>query len=146
MWILKFIPDWVFYGIFFLGLLGLLTTYLLKFIPIPVIRVYQQPIQLVAILLVSIGTFMSGAVWNENAWKNRVAELEKQVAETAIKSQELTSKTNAKYIERTKVIKEKSDEIIKVIDREVVKYNETCKLPAEVIKLHNTAAKGLVNE
>ena len=41
----------------------------------------------------------------------------------------------------TKVIKEKSDNNIKYIDREVVKYDNTCVLPKEFIKAHNEAAQ-----
>jgi hypothetical protein len=142
MWLIKFLPDWTFYAIFFIGVIGLLATYLLKFIPIPSIALYRTPIQLGSVVLVAIGTFMSGALWNEDAWKARVAELEKQVAEASVQSEKVTTKYVTKYVDRTKVIKEKGEQIVQLIDREVVKYDNTCKLPSEVIKLHNEAAKG----
>lgn len=142
MWLLKFLPDWIFYGIFFVGIVGLTVTYLLKYIPIPAISIYKVPVQLASIALVVLGTFMCGAVWNENAWKLRVAELEKQVVETQAKSEQVNIQTVTKYVDRTKVIREKGEQIVQVIDREVVKYNDTCKLPSDVVKLHNDAAKG----
>lgn len=142
MWLLKFLPDWIFYGIFFLGIAGLVVTYTLKYIPVPAISVYKVPLQLASIALVVIGTFMTGAVWNENAWKARVAELEKQVVEVQAKSEQVNIQTVTKYVDRTKVIREKGEQIVQVIDREVVKYNDTCKLPNDVVKLHNEAAKG----
>jgi hypothetical protein len=142
MWLIKFLPDWIFYAILFAGILGLLATYLLKFIPIPSIALYRTPIQLASIVLIVIGTFMSGALWNEDAWKARVAELEKQVAEASVQSEKVTTKYVTKYVDRTKVIKEKGEQIVQLIDREVVKYDNTCKLPSEVVKLHNEAAKG----
>ena len=43
MWILNWLPNWIFYGIFFAGLLGLLATYVMKFIPF--VYVYRTPIQ-----------------------------------------------------------------------------------------------------
>lgn len=141
MWILKFLPDWIFYAVFFLGLIGIAVTYLLRLIPIPALYMYKTPIQIGSILLIAIGTFMSGAIWNEDAWKARVAQLEKETAEAQAKSSQVTVETVTKYVDRTKVIKEKGDEIIKVIDREVVKYNDNCKIPDEVIKIHNTAAR-----
>lgn len=143
MWLFKFLPDWIFYGIFFLGVVGALVTYLLKFIPIPALRIYRTPIQIVSIVLIAVGTFMSGALWNEEAWRARVSELEKQVAETTAKSEQVTTQTVTKYIDRTKVIREQGEKIVQFIDREVVKYNDTCKLPAEAVKLHNEAAKGV---
>lgn len=142
MWILKFLPDWIFYVIFFLGVVGIAVTYLLKFIPIPTLFVYRTPIQIVSILLMAFGTFMSGAVWNEDAWKARVAKLEKDVAEAEAKAGQVTVETVTKYVDRTKVIKERGEQIVRVVDREVVKYNDICKVPDEVVKIHNSAAKG----
>jgi len=66
MWILQWLPNWIFYGIFFAGLLGLLATYIMKFIPL--VYVYRTPIQAVSVLLIAIGTYMSGAISNEEAW------------------------------------------------------------------------------
>lgn len=142
MWILKFLPDWIFYVLFFVGIVGLAVTYLLRFIPIPALYVYRTPIQLFSILLVAFGTFMSGAIWNEDAWKARVAQLEKEAAEANAKAGQVTVETVTKYVDRTKVIREKGEQIVRVIDREVVKYNDVCKMPEEVVRIHNEAAKG----
>lgn len=141
MWLLNFIPDWVFYGIFFIGLIGFAVTYLLRFIPIPSIYVYRTPIQLVSVALVAIGTFMSGAISNENAWKERVAKLEKEYAESQVKSEQVNTEVITKYITKREVIKERGEEQIRYIDKEIVKYNEICKLPKDVIVIHNNAAK-----
>ena len=70
MWILSWLPNWIFYGIFFAGLLGLLATYVMKFIPF--VYVYRTPIQAISILAIAIGTYMSGAISNEEAWQTRV--------------------------------------------------------------------------
>lgn len=141
MWILNFLPDWLFYAIFFLGLIGLAVTYLLRFIPIPSLYIYKTPIQLVSIALLAIGTFMSGAISNENAWKERVAKLEKEYAESKVESEKINSETTTQYITKREVIKQRGSDQIRYIDREIVKYNEICRLPKEVVELHNQAAK-----
>ena len=141
MWILNILPDWLFYGIFFIGLIGISATYLLKFIPIPAVYIYKTPIQLVSIGFIVVGTFMSGAVWNQNAWLEKVHALEKKVAEAEAKSEKVNTETVVKYVTKTQVIKEKGDDIVKYIDREVVKIDEQCKLPTEAVKAHNDAAK-----
>lgn len=141
MWILKWLPDWIFYGLLFLGVIGYVATYLLKFIPIPAMYVYKTPIQLVSIFLIVIGVFMSGAIHNEETWQKRVQELEVKLAEAQVNS----SKENVRIVEKvttkTQVIKENTDKNIKYIDREVVKYDNTCVLPKEFIKAHNDAAQ-----
>lgn len=141
MWILKWLPDWIFYGSLLVGLLGYASTYLLRFIPIPAIYIYKTPIQIVSIALVVIGTFMSGAIHNEAAWLARVKEMEAKVAEAEQKSQQVNTEIQTKVITKTKIIKEKGDEIVKYIDKEVVKYDNTCVIPDEFIEAINKAAK-----
>jgi len=142
MWILNFLPDWIFYGILGIGILALLATYLLRFIPIPAIYIYKTPIQLVSILLIAFGVYMMGAIANEEAWKARVAQLEKEYAESQVQSEKVNTEVVTKYITKREVVHQKGEEIVRYIDREIVKYNEVCKLPAEIIKIHNDAAKG----
>lgn len=141
MWILKWLPDWIFYGILFLGIIGYAITYLLKFIPVPALYMYKTPIQLVSIFFIVIGVFMAGAIHNEDAWLTRVRELEAKVAEAQVKSAEENVKIVEKVVTKTQVIKEKANETVKYIDREVVKYDNTCVIPKEFVKAHNDAAE-----
>jgi len=141
LWMLQLLPDWIYYGILMIGLVGLAATYLLRFIPIPTIYMYKTPIQLGSIALIAFGIYMAGAIANEQAWKDRVAKLEKEYAESQVKSEKINTETVTKYITKREVIREKGEEQIRYIDREITKYNEICRLPKEVITLHNEAAK-----
>ena len=81
MWILKWLPDWIFYGVLLLGVLGYTSTHLIKLLSfIPGIYMYKKPIELVSIGLIVIGTFMSGAIHDNNAWLERVDEMKAKVA------------------------------------------------------------------
>jgi hypothetical protein len=141
MWLIQFLPDWIFYVIFAIGVLGFLVTFLLKFIPIPAIYMYRTPIQLVSVLLIAFGVYMSGAIANEQAWKDKVAKLEKEYSESQVKSEKVNTEVVTKYITKREVIHQRGEDQIRYIDREIVKYNEVCKLPKEIITLHNDAAK-----
>ena len=76
MWILKWLPFWIFYALLGIGVLGLAATYLMRFLPIPGLYLYKTPIQLGSVALIVLGTFMSGAIHNEEAWLEKVRELE----------------------------------------------------------------------
>ena len=141
LWILQFLPDWVYYGILAIGLVGLAVTYLLRFIPIPAIFMYRTPIQLASVAMIAFGVYMSGVIANEQKWKDRVAQIEKEYEESKVKSEKVTTEVVTKYITKREVIREKGEEQIRYIDREITKYNEICKLPKEVINIHNQAAK-----
>ena len=140
MWILKWLPFWIFYAMFFAGVVGFLATYLIRFIPIPAIYIYKTPIQLVSVALIVIGVYMAGAISNEEAWLARVAELEVKVAESEAKAAQENTKIVEKIVYKDKIIKEKGETIIKYIDNEIVKYDSQCKIPEEFIKALNDAA------
>ena len=145
MWILQWLPNWIFYGIFFAGLLGLLATYVMKFIPF--VYVYRTPIQAVSVLAIVIGTYMSGAISNEEAWQTKVKEMEAKVAAAEIESQKENIKVVEKIVKKTEYITRRGQDIIQYVDREIVKYDTkfaaggVCEIPQEFIKAINTAAE-----
>ena len=149
MWILKWLPFWIFYALLGIGLLGLAVTYLLKYVPLPVLYIYKTPIQIVSIVLIVLGTYMSGAISNEEAWIARVKELEAKVEAAKVESANENTKIETKVVTKTQIIKERGNEIIKYIDKEIVKYDTKflpggeCEIPKEFISLHNKSAEAI---
>jgi hypothetical protein len=145
MWILNWLPNWIFYAIFFAGLLGLLATYVMKFIPF--VYVYRTPIQAISILAIVIGTYMSGAISNEEAWQAKVKEMEAKVAAAEVKSAKENIKIVEKVVTKTEYITRRGQDIIQYVDKEIVKYDTkfapsgVCELPKEFIKAINNAAE-----
>lgn len=147
MWILQWLPDWIFYAILVIGLIGFLVTFLLKFLPIPGLYMYRTPIQVVSLIFVVIGVYMSGAISNEQAWQARVKELEVKLAAAEAEGAKETVKIVEKVVTKQQVIKERGEEVIRYVDREIVKLDTKflpggqCEIPKEFIKALNDAAK-----
>jgi len=147
MWILKWLPFWIFYAILGIGLIGLAVTYLLKYLPIPALYIYKTSIQIGSIALIVIGTYMSGAISNEEAWIARVKELEEKVEAAQAKSEQENVKIETQVVTKTQIIKERGKDIIKFIDKEIIKYDTKflpggeCEIPKEFIQTHNKAAE-----
>ena len=145
MWILQWLPNWIFYAIFFAGLLGLVATFVMKFIPL--VYVYRTPIQAVSVVLIALGTYMAGAISNEEAWQARVKEMEAKVEAAAIESAQENVKIVEKVVKKTEYIKTRGQDIVKFIDKEIVKYDTKflpggqCEIPKEFIEAHNRAAE-----
>jgi energy-coupling factor transporter transmembrane protein EcfT len=143
MWLLAFLPDWIFYAIFILGIGLFVATIVLKFIPI--IYMKRLPIQFVSIALISIGAFMSGMAYNEMNWQLKVKEMEAKVAQSEVEAAKKNVEIVEKIIFKDRVIKERGDEVVKFIDREVVtkeeviKFVENCPVPQEIVDAHNRA-------
>ena len=147
MWLLNFLPDWFFYAILVIGILGLAATYLLKFIPVPFLYVYKTPIQLASVAAIVYGTYMAGGVAANDRWLAKVKELEAKIAIAEEKAKAQNTIIQEKIVTKTQVVKEKGDDIIKYVDREivkkeeVVKYIENCPVPKDIIDAHNAAAQ-----
>ena len=141
MWILNFLPYWIFYAILGIGVVGLAITYLLRFIPIPAIYMYKTPIQLVSILFIVYGVYMAGSIANNEAWEAKVKEVEAQLAEAQARGAEETVKIVEKVVVQKQVIKERGQDIVKYVDREVVKFDNKCEIPPAFVDVHNKAAE-----
>lgn len=135
MFLLQFLPNWVFSLIFFLGIVLYLVTKTVNFLP------QAKLVQYISIGLIFFGTYMTGAISNNNSWLKRVKELELQISKLELKSQEVTTQIVTKVLTKKQIIREKGDEIIKYVDREIVKYDDSCKIPSEVVEALNKAAK-----
>ena len=141
MWILEWLPSWIFYGILFLGLIGFLITYLLKFIPIGALYVYRTPIQIVSVILIVIGVYMAGSIANNEAWEAKVNEVQAKLAEAEARGAIETVKIVEKVVVQQKVIKERGKDIVQYVDREVVKFDNKCEIPPAFVEVHNKAAE-----
>ena len=143
IWMLSFIPDWFWTLVLISGIVGTLATWVLKFIPF--VSTYRLPIQVASIIALVAGVYFQGVIANETKWQDKIADLQKQIAEAEVKSKETNVVVQEKIVTKTKIIKEKGQDIVNYIDREVVKkeeiikYIEQCPVPKEIIDLHNQA-------
>jgi hypothetical protein len=139
MWILKFLPDWIFYFILLAGVAGLVASIVLKFIPF--ISQYRLPIQVASAVLTAFGLYMSGAISNEAAWLARVADLEKKVAAAEIKSAETNTQLVSKLAQREKEIAGRQTELKTRIQESAVIMDKECRVTADVISILNDATR-----
>jgi len=149
MWILHFLPDALILWICNIVLLaGILLTTVAFFIKnIPVINQYRMPAQVLGIALLVAGVYWRGGYAIEMEWRERVAEVEARVAAAEAQSREANTKIVTKVVTKTQVIRTRGEDIIKYVDREIVKYDEkfakggVCEIPQEFIKAINDAAE-----
>ena len=194
MWLLTLLPtEFLEFIVNAVLIIGVVSTILAFFVLnrllllLPPLASYYRIIQVVSLIILCAGIYFKGGYSVEKIWRDRVAELEAQIKVAEEKASEKNVEIQEKIVERTKVVKEKGDEIVKYVDRwntkevikeipgpervkeitkdmtaeqkkayeaeieqlrqnqgrvqEVVKYIETCPVPAELVDLHNQAAK-----
>jgi flagellar biosynthesis component FlhA len=145
MWIVEWLPSWVFTLISFAGAAGILASIFLG--AIPIISKYSLPIKVVSICVLAFGLYMMGGVANQERWEAKVKELEVKLAKAEAESQKENVKIVEKIVTKTEIVKERGRDIIRYVDREIVKYDTkfapggVCEIPTEFIKAHNDAAE-----
>lgn len=144
-WMISLIPDWFWTLVLVAGVVGILASWILKFIPF--VSTYRLPIQVSAVIALLVGIYFQGVTANEAKWQAKIVELRQQIAEAETKSKETNVIVQEKIVTKTKVIKEKGKTQIEYVDRvitqdkEVVKYIEQCPVPKVIIDAHNAAAE-----
>jgi len=166
LFILEFLPSWVFLSLFVISVLGYALTYLMYFIPSPIFYIYKTPIQIAFIVLIIFATFMYGSAYNNKTWKTKIEEIENKVTIAEERAERKNVNIQEKITESIKEIKIKGDTIIKQVQvpgperiKEIIKnmseeekktYEskitelensiKNCSVPQLIIESHNEAA------
>ena len=135
MWFFNFIPETLFYLLFLCAGTGYVVS---LFLPHPVL---QKQAKIASVISLAVSIYLLGMLYVNNWWKDKAAQLQQQVAELAAKSSETNTVIEKKYITKTEVVKVRGDDIVKYVDREVVKHDAQCVIPQEFISAHNRAAE-----
>ena len=149
MFILHLLPDtvilWFCNGLL---LVGIALTVIAFFIQsIPFINQYRIPAQLLGIALLVVSVYFRGGYAIEQEWRDKVAQVQLKVAAAEQLSKEENIKIVEKVVEKTKIVRTRSTDIIKYVDREVIKYDVkfapggVCEIPQEFITAYNRAAE-----
>lgn len=143
MWLLNFLPDWIFYTLAVGSLLTFLIARFLSFIPL----VYRFPIQLLSAAIFVSTVYLIGGISNQQMWEQRVREMEAKVAAAEQQSKQANTKIETKVVERIQIVKQRGEDIIKFVDKEIVKYDTRflpggqCEIPKEFVEALNKAAE-----
>ena len=71
MWILDWLPFWIFHLVVVLGIAGIIASIVFKFVPF--ISQYTLPIQVISIIVLVFGVYMEGGISNQEKWEAKVA-------------------------------------------------------------------------
>lgn len=147
MWFLSFIPDsWIQLAIHAVTITGTVLFALGGISSrLPLLGGRGRAIKWLGAVLLLIGVFFEGGIGNEMSWRLRVQQQEAEIARLKAASENASVKIVTKYIERTKVVKEKNDAIRTQVTKYITKEADAnCSIPRSAIVLHDAAAKNVV--
>jgi len=139
MWIVNFVPDFVFHLLLIAGLLGLAGSFVLD--SVPFVSTNAKAIQLVSAVVLAIALFFEGAISDNDAWKARVQALELKVAKAETESAEANGKLSKQLAAKDKEIALAQAELKNRIRAGAVEMDAVCRIPANVVDILNDAAR-----
>ena len=145
MWILYLLPSWYTHAVPTLGLALILVSMFLKVIPF--ISTYYIPLRIIGLVTLLFGIFFEGVMYSGKDLHDKIKELEAKVAAAEAKSAEVNTKIVEKIVTKQKIVKERGEDIIRYVDKEIIKYDVKfapggqCEIPKEFINIHNRAAE-----
>ena len=135
MWFFDFIPETLFYLLFLCSGIGYAIS---LFLPHPVL---QKQVKITSVVALGISIYLLGMLYVNNLWKARAEKLQQQVVELAAKSTTTNTEIQERVVTKTQIVKQRGEDIIKYVDREIVKINNNCVIPQEFTQAHNRAAE-----
>lgn len=139
MWLLNFLPNWVFHLAVLVGILGIVVSFFISVIPL--VNQYKLPVQIASVAVLVIAIWFEGGLYNEQIWLDRIAELEKKVAIAEAKAKEENVRIETQVIEKVKVVKENVEVIKREIEIKRELINQNCEVSPTAIEMYNKAVK-----
>jgi hypothetical protein len=141
MWILHFIPDsfliWVVNITCILGLVATVGGFFLGWVPF--VNRYKTPLQILGIILLTVGVYWKGGYSTEAEWRGRVAEAEAKVKVAEAKAKKANSHIQTKIVTKIVKIHDKARVVKERIQQNKEVINRDCKLSDETIGIYNSS-------
>ena len=144
MWLINFLPDWIFYLLLIIGILGIIISMFLK--EIPVINRYQTPIRLLGILLTILGVWFAGGISKDQEYRERISALQLRVAEAEKKSAEVNTQIEYVYRDRVQVVEKVRYQVISSIRESSTSMDANCTVIPQVVDILNQATQSQSSE
>jgi len=143
MWLLEFLPDWIFHAVLVVGVTAMAASFVLKFVPF--VTAYRLPIQAAGLVLTVLGVWFEGAMSNEDAWQARVHEMEQKVAAAEVKSAQENVRIVTRVVTRIQKIKDTTNANTRYLETQVAQdLDRECTLTNASVMLHNSASQNEV--
>lgn len=139
MWILDWLPDFIFHLIFVIGVLAIVAGYFLD--SIPFVSKNAKVIQVAGIIVTVIGVWFEGGIANEAHWQARVKELEAKIARAEAASAEANAALVQALANNSILIKENTAAQKQRLKDQADLLNKECRINQGVLNILNDAAK-----
>ncbi len=134
IWLFKFIPELVIYGLILAGLIGYLLQMFMPFFANKVL------IKIGSIVVFVLGFYLLGMIQVVKEYESQRIEFENKLAVAEAQSQTINETIKYVYKDRIVKIKEKSDTVKDNIKNKAVEIDKPCTVTPDIVTILNSAA------
>jgi hypothetical protein len=139
MFILNWLPDFVFHLMLLVGLLAIGASFVLSFIPF--VSEYKLPIQVAGIILTVLAVWYEGGIAKDAEYKIRIAEMQLKISRSETAAAEANTKLAEQILKEQARIKDITETNKKRLKELADQLNKQCSVDQAVINVLNDAAK-----
>ncbi|MEI6297247.1 MAG: hypothetical protein WCO84_06460 [bacterium] len=139
MWLLNFLPDFVFHLLLIIGVLGIVAGFFLS--NIPFINTNGKLIQVVSILITVLAVWYEGGIAKDQEYKKQIAELQLKVAKAETESANANAKLTEELLKHQQAIQQITAANKQRLNNQAADLNKACTVNDNVISILNDAAK-----
>jgi hypothetical protein len=133
------LTHWIVNLMLLAGAVGLLASWIGRWIPF--FDAYARLLKPVGIVLLLGGVYFKGGEATNDAWRNKIADLEAKIAVSEAKSKDANIKLSTAVKEKNQAIQESKTVIQSRLKRDAVKIDAECKLDPEAVEILNESAR-----
>lgn len=135
------LTHWIVNLMLLVGVVGLLASWIGRWIPF--FDAYARLLKPVGIVLLLGGVYFKGGEATNDAWRDRIADLEAKIAVSEAKSKDANTKLSTAVKEKNQAIQESKTVIQSRLKRDAVKIDAECKLDPEAVEILNESARDI---
>ena len=138
MWLLNWLPDFVFHIMLLVGLLAIAVSFVLT--AIPFVSQYKLPIQVAGIILTVLAVWYEGGIAKDAEYKIRIAEMELKISRSETAAAEANTKLAEQILKEQARIKDITETNKKRLQELAGQLDKQCTVNQGVIDILNDAA------
>lgn len=135
MFLINFLPDFIFYVIAMIGILGFVAAF---FLPL-----YRNIVQAVCVLLTAFGFYYMGGISEQKEWEYKLAQAQLEIKVAESKAEQANKHLEENLAKNQMQIHATMKANLNRLNTLAEKLNNQCVVPQEVITLINNSARNI---
>ena len=133
------LTHWIVNLMLLTGAVGLLASWIGRWIPF--FDAYARLLKPIGIVLLLGGVYFKGGEATNDAWRNKIADLEAKIAVSEAKSKDANVKLSTAVKEKNQAIQESKTVVQAKLKRDAVKIDAECQLDPAAVEILNESAR-----